>query len=130
MRLAILTLLAGTLIGCGGRPTGDGGPCYCPAGNGGILSLRWTLNGGPPSTQNCMPYDHLLLSLRNDRCCEIQIEPIPCTQDHWQYQTLPQGPATVTLDAVNALGQTVLSGSARVTLGITLPATPTPIDLQ
>jgi hypothetical protein len=136
MRLFVNRVLAGTIasaaIACGpstGFRTIPSDPQSCNSGRQGIIYLSWTLKGGPPTTLNCAPYSQLRLSL-NSSCGFLEIEPIPCAEDHWRYDQLPEGPAVATVDALDARGNALLSGTTNLTLAASAPAMPVAVDLR
>jgi hypothetical protein len=120
------------IAGCGGAPTQpmfvrDPGAC---SGNG-IILLAWTLDGHPPVDAACAGVDHLVLTVQPDSCAGGRISPIPCTAgDHWRYEELPEGPATLTLETVETSGRSSATASMRVVIGRQVPATPTSIALN
>lgn len=123
--------LALALAGCGDAPgytlTHNGGGCSQPSD--GILSLSWTLRGAAATATSCAGIDHLEVDMTAGNC-GVTISPVPCALDKWRYDELPDGPATVTLTAVDGHGNAVESGSAQLTLGTTPPATPVPVALN
>ncbi len=120
--LSIVLLVAG----CGSSNGNNGG--QCPDG---IVLLSWTVKSQPPNAdQGCKGIASLAIELRSD-CNDVSIEPIPCINGaRWQYNQLPGGPNFVILDALDSKQNIVAEGTATITLGDTIPTTPTPIDLE
>lgn len=112
-------------VGCGGN-SGGSGPCASRS----IVLLSWTVKQQPATAdQGCKGIDSLAVELQG--CEDISIEPIPCINgERWEYNDLPGGPTFVILSALDAQKQVVAQGTATVTLGPTVPATPTAIDLE
>ncbi|MDB4969845.1 MAG: hypothetical protein JWN44_5534 [Myxococcales bacterium] len=119
--LAALGLLA---AGCG---SGSSHPS-CPAQ--GIVWLSWTIQGQPPSASSCQAIDHLAVQLHT-ACGSVQIDPIPCIVGiSWEYRDLPEGTATVVLDAIDARGRVTLEAVDTTRLDVTRGAMPTTLDLR
>lgn len=125
MRPAALAMLLLLAAGCGNGSHGGG----CPNAHG-IVLLSWTIRGSAASATSCSSIDHLILTM-NTNCGQLTIEPIPCILGaHWEYDNLPEGPATVVLDAVDARNILRAEGAGAVSLTSQKPSTPTPIDLN
>jgi hypothetical protein len=120
--LSIVVLVAG----CGGGSNGS--QSQCPQS---IVLLSWTIKGqAATADQGCRGVASLAVELRSE-CNDVSIEPIPCINGpRWQYNELPGGPNYVILDALDSHNQILAEGTATVTLGADVPATPTPIDLE
>jgi hypothetical protein len=56
--------------------------------------------------------------------CDVEISPVPCALTRFRYDQLPDGPGTVTLNAVDGHGRQVGSGTAQVYLTAAVPAAP------
>ena len=121
---ATLVFLLVSALGCGNGSHGG-----CPNAHG-IVLLSWTIRGQAASTQTCSSIDHINLSMSTN-CGGLTIDPIPCVQGaHWEYDNLPEGLASVVLDAVDAHDVIRAEGVGEVTLSSQKPATPTAIDLN
>jgi hypothetical protein len=116
-----IALLVG---GCGSGSSG-----HCPSN--GIVLLSWTVQKQPPTAdQGCKGIDSLGVELHSD-CTVVSIEPIPCINGaRWEYDQLPSGENLVILYALDAHKNILAQGEAPATLDSTVPATPTPIDLE
>jgi hypothetical protein len=126
--LAALVLFP--LVGCTNTGQQFGG---CGTESDGKILLLWTVRGQPANATGCQGISSLDLILAPDLCNgSVEIEPIPCERDGvgWRYDNLPRGGATIQLIAKDPGGHDILNGSTRVTISSTLPATPTPIDLE
>jgi hypothetical protein len=128
---AVLLIASLVAIGCGPGSSGSHQPIYtCIHGNSGIILLDWTIKGQPPSTMSCSGLTKITLDLRTDDCGEVEIDPIPCTLDKFLYEELPEGGGEVILYGIASDGSVKASGMARVTLGTTQPAAPTPVSMN
>jgi hypothetical protein len=99
----------------------------------GQFKITWTIRGQPAAT-SCTGIDHLnvLITPSVGSACAgqaVEITPTLCTEGQMLYRDLPSGQAQIELDAVDATGVTVASGSAPYDLepGTTAVAA---IDLQ
>ncbi len=107
-----------------------GGPFGCAEPSDGIILLDWTIDGQAPGLTSCSGIAKLSLFLDNQFCGEVEIDPVPCTLDKFRYDTLPEGPAQVTLQGFDSHGVIKVQGTAMVNLTATLPAKPTPVALH
>src|SRR5579883_1415903 len=125
-------LAAASSGGCwGGTSTGDGAQPQAqsngaPVAGDGKLFIDWTLGGAPPSTASCARVDHLQLTLAYSDGSGVDIAPIPCTLTRFRYDNLPEGDATVEIDALDGSGCPVATGQAALHLAPTIPAAPSP----
>ncbi len=127
---ALFVIFMTTAAGCGSpaHPVIGAG---CRTASDGILSLAWTVRSQVPSAASCATISHLDLYLTPDQCTgSVEISPVDCTLDRFRYDNLPEGGALVELEAVGPSGALVAQGTARVTLGPQVPATPDPLDLE
>lgn len=132
-KMALVSFAFG--VGCGSLhgPNGQGGQTGSysgapgtPAGLGaGKIFIDWTVAGQPPSKAACAGVDHLDLRL-SSAWGDVTISPIPCTLTRFRYDGLPDGPGTLSLDAHDASGCPVSSGSVDLTVGDTVPDAPSP----
>src|SRR5437870_9382918 len=122
------------LAGCGGATMAFGDPMLTRRGSGcsateGIVLLGWTLRSAAPSAASCQGIDHLSVDI-DAGGCGATIAPVPCTLDRWRYDHLPEGSIIATVNALDASGRTVASGSAQLTLTTSVPSSPSKIDPQ
>jgi hypothetical protein len=82
----------------------------CPSD--GQFRITWTIHGNPAAT-SCTGIDHLNVNVTpTDGCDGVVITPTLCTEGQMFYKELPAGPAIIELDAIDATGVTVASGSS------------------
>jgi hypothetical protein len=120
------------LAGCGAPGFGD--PMLTRRGSGcgtpdGIVLLGWTIRGATPSSASCNGIDHLSIDI-DAGGCGATIAPVPCALDRWRYDNLPNGSIIATVNALDANGRVVASGSTQLNLGSSAPSSPAPVDLQ
>jgi hypothetical protein len=102
----------------------------CSGGENGIVLLSWTVRGAPASDVSCRGVDHLALEVWPELGSGFVIEPIPCMLGRLRYDHLPEGPARVRLDGVDASGNVVVSGVASFDLRPDPNAAPAQLDLR
>ncbi len=128
-----VTVVTAVTAGCDGsdfgnpRLTHSGGGCA--GAEDGVIVLTWTIRGAAPSATSCSGIDHLELDLEG-QSCDVTIEPIPCMDDHWRYDQLPEGQVQATLTALNSAGAVVATAVQEVNLTGDVPPSPTPLALQ
>lgn len=106
---------AATSRGGGEAPTGDG-----------KMWIDWTIDGASPSAAACANVDHLVVDIQYRDGTGVEIEPVTCSLTRLRYDSLPSGPADITLTAVGAGGCHIADATAAITLSPTLPAAPAP----
>ncbi len=115
-------LAAASSGGCwGGTSTGDGAQPQAQSNGAPVAG-----DGAPPSTASCARVDHLQLTLAYSDGSGVDIAPIPCTLTRFRYDNLPEGDATVEIDALDGSGCPVATGQAALHLAPTIPAAPSP----
>jgi hypothetical protein len=120
-----LVALGLVAAGCG---NGGGGHGSCVTD--GIVWLSWTVAGQLPSETSCSSIDHLAVELHTS-CGAVVIDPIPCIRGlGWEYDGLPEGGATVVLDAFDARGRPTLEAIGQTTIVNPRAAMTTPLDLR